>query len=51
MRFCAIFIGLGDRMTNSGLLPPEMNPAVHNMVTQALADLLGIDNPTPSTIG
>ena len=51
MRFCAIFIGLGDRITNSGLLPPEMNPAVHNMVTQALADLLGIDNPTPSTIG
>ena len=51
MRFCAIFIGLGDRMTNSGLLPPEMNPAVGNMVTQALADLLEIDNPTPSTIG
>ena len=51
MRFCAIFIGLGDRMTDSGLLPPEMNPAVGNMVTQALADLLGIDNPTPSTIG
>ena len=50
MRFCAIFIGLGDRMTNGGLLPPEMNPAVHNMVTQALADLLGIDNPTPSVI-
>jgi len=51
MRFCAIFIGLGDRMTSSGLLPAEMNPAVGNMVTQALADLLGIDNPTPSTIG
>ena len=50
MRFCAIFIGLGDRMTNSGLIPPEMNPAVRNMVTQALADLLDIPNPTPSTI-
>ena len=50
MRFCAIFIGLGDRITSSGLIPPEMNPAVGNMVTQALADLLGIDNPTPSTI-
>jgi aminoglycoside phosphotransferase (APT) family kinase protein len=51
MRFCAIFIGLGDRMTNGGILPPEMNPAVGNMVTHALADILGIDNPTPSTIG
>lgn len=51
MRFCAIFIGLGDRMTDGGILPPEMNPAVGNMVTQSLADRLGIDNPTPSTIG
>ena len=51
MRFCAIFIGLGDRMTNGGIIPPEMNPAVANMVTQSVADLLGIDNPTPSTIG
>ena len=50
MRFCAIFIGLGDRITSSGLIPPEMNPAVGNMVTQALADLLEIENPTPSTI-
>ena len=49
-RFCAIFIGLGDRMADSGLIPPDMNPAVHNMVTQALADLLEIPNPTPSTI-
>nr|NIR38810.1 phosphotransferase family protein [Actinomycetota bacterium]NIS33446.1 phosphotransferase family protein [Actinomycetota bacterium]NIT96898.1 phosphotransferase family protein [Actinomycetota bacterium]NIU20571.1 phosphotransferase family protein [Actinomycetota bacterium]NIU68338.1 phosphotransferase family protein [Actinomycetota bacterium] len=50
MRFCAIFIGLGDRMTNAGLVPPELDMAVANMVTQALADLLGIDNPTPSRI-
>jgi aminoglycoside phosphotransferase (APT) family kinase protein len=51
MRFCAIFIGLGDRLVDSGVLPPEMNPAVANMVTQSLADRLGIDNPTPSLIG
>lgn len=51
MRFCAIFIGLGDRMTNTGMIPSEMNPAVNNMVTQSLATLLGIENPTPSTIG
>ncbi len=50
MRFCAIFIRLGDRMEASGLLPPEMNPAVANMVTEALAVLLDIDNPTPSVI-
>lgn len=50
MRFCAIFIGLGDRMTDSGLIPNDMNPAVDNMVTQALADLLKIENPTPSAI-
>ncbi|MCQ3806435.1 MAG: phosphotransferase family protein [Acidimicrobiia bacterium] len=51
MRFCAIFIGLGDRLTDSGLIGKELNPAVNNMVTQAVADLLGIDNPTPSNIG
>ncbi len=51
MRFCAIFVGLGDRLAESGVLPEEMNPAVGNMVTEALARLLGIDNPTPSTIG
>ena len=51
MRFCAIFIRLGDRLTNSGLLPPEMNPAIGNMVTRSLANILEIDNPTPSLIG
>jgi len=50
MRFCAIFIRLGDRLTNTGLFQPEMNPAVGNMVTQSLATLLEIDNPTPSLI-
>jgi aminoglycoside phosphotransferase (APT) family kinase protein len=50
MRFCAIFIRLGDRLESSGLLPPEMNPAVANMVTAAMAQLLAIDNPTPSVI-
>ena len=50
MRFCAIFIRLGDRLTNIGLFPPEMNPAVGNMVTQSLATLLEIENPTPSLI-
>ncbi len=37
MRFCAIFIKLGDRMTRAGLVPKEANMSVDNMVTQALA--------------
>jgi aminoglycoside phosphotransferase (APT) family kinase protein len=48
MRFCAIFIGLGDRITNQGLVPPEMNMSVANMVTQSLATYLEIENPTPA---
>lgn len=48
MRFCAIFIRLGDRMVNAGLVPAEMNMPVANQVTAALAKLLDIDNPTPS---
>ncbi len=47
MRFCTIFIRLGDRLTAAGFIPPERNPAVGNQVTAALAVLLGIDNPTP----
>ena len=47
MRFCTIFIRLGDRLTAAGFVPPERNPAVGNQVTAALAVLLGIDNPTP----
>lgn len=50
MRFCAIFIRLGDRLTAAGLLPPEMNPAVGNQVTAALAALLDIPNPTPDLL-
>ena len=48
MRFCAIFIGLADRMVANGLVPAEMNMSVANMVTQSLADPLEIDNPTPA---
>lgn len=48
MRFCAIFVGLADRMVAGGLVPAEMNMAVANMVTASLATLLEIDNPTPS---
>lgn len=48
MRFCAIFIGLADRMVANGLVPAEINMSVANMVTQSLATLLEIDNPTPS---
>ena len=40
MRFCAIFIGLGDRLVDVGLMPPENSMAVDNMVTDALARLL-----------
>lgn len=47
MRFCTIFIRLGDRLTAAGFMAPDRNPAVGNQVTAALAGLLGIDNPTP----
>ena len=50
MRFCAVFIRLGDRLTAAGVVPPERNPAVGNQVTAALAALLGIDNPTPDLL-
>ena len=50
MRFCTIFIRLGDRLTAAGFVPPERNPAVGNQVTAALAALLGIDNPTPDLL-
>ena len=48
MRFCAIFIGLADRMVTNGLVPSELNMSVANMVTQSLATHLDIDNPTPA---
>jgi len=50
MRFCTIFIRLGDRLTAAGFVPPERNPAVGNQVTAALAALLGVDNPTPDLL-
>lgn len=50
MRFCAVFVRLGDRLTAAGFVPPERNPAVGNPVTAALAGLLGIDNPTPDRL-
>lgn len=50
MRFCAIFIRIGDRMARSGLLGPGVNPAVGNLATAALAVRLGIDNPTPDLL-
>ena len=50
MRFCTIFIRLGDRLTAAGLVPEDMNPAVGNQVTAALAKLLDIDNPTPDRL-
>jgi hypothetical protein len=48
MRFCAIMIPLSDRMVNAGLAPESLNMAVANAVTDALAVLLGIPNPTPA---
>jgi hypothetical protein len=35
-------------MVANGLVPAEINMSVANMVTQSLATLLEIDNPTPS---
>jgi aminoglycoside phosphotransferase (APT) family kinase protein len=47
MRFCAIFIGLGDRLVDAGLMPPENSMAVDNMVTEALARLLQLNGTVP----
>ncbi|MCU1372723.1 MAG: hypothetical protein JWO68_9 [Actinomycetia bacterium] len=47
MRFAAIMIPLSDRMSAAGLVPKELNMAVANAVTDAVAKLLGIENPTP----
>jgi aminoglycoside phosphotransferase (APT) family kinase protein len=41
-RFTAVMIRTMDRMTKSGMMPPEMNAGVDNVATQVLADLLGI---------
>ena len=50
MRFASIFIRLGDRLVSAGLVPEEANPAVGNLVTDALSRLLGIENPTPNNL-
>jgi aminoglycoside phosphotransferase (APT) family kinase protein len=42
MRFCAIMIRLGDRFVRAGLAPADSNNSVQNLVTEALARLLGI---------
>jgi aminoglycoside phosphotransferase (APT) family kinase protein len=47
MRFDAIMIVLADRMVDAGLVSAAVNMGVANDVTEALARLLGIDNPTP----
>jgi aminoglycoside phosphotransferase (APT) family kinase protein len=47
MRFAAIMIPLSDRMVSAGLVPAELNMAVANAVTDAVAKLIGIENPTP----
>lgn len=48
MRFCSVMIALGDRMVAAGLVPAEINMSVANQVSDALARLLGIDNPYPA---
>ena len=40
MRFCAIMVKLGDRLTGRGLAPVEANLSVDNGTTDALARLL-----------
>jgi aminoglycoside phosphotransferase (APT) family kinase protein len=42
MRFCAIFIRLGDRFVRAGLTAAESNVAIQNLVTDAVDRLLGI---------
>ena len=42
LRFTAVMIRNGDRMTADGLIPASMNMAIHNPASQVLADLLGI---------
>jgi len=48
VRACFAYLRLGDRMTEMGAVPPELEYGVRNRGTDLLADLLGIENPTPS---
>ena len=50
MRFCSIFIRLGDRLVDAGFMKEDSNPAIPNMVTASLARYLGVENPTPSIL-
>lgn len=40
MRFCAIMIKLGDRMTRAGIVPAEVNMSIQNGTTESLRRLL-----------
>ena len=40
MRFCAIMIKLGDRMTRAGIVPAEANMSIKNGTTDSLARLI-----------
>ena len=40
MRFCAIMIKLGDRLTRAGIVPPEANMPIQNGTTESLERLL-----------
>lgn len=42
MRFAAVMIRNGDRLTRAGRMPPEMRFAIHNPGAQVLADLLEV---------
>ena len=50
VRFAAIMIVLMDRMVDAGLVPAVINMAIANPVTDAVARLLGIANPTPPLV-
>jgi aminoglycoside phosphotransferase (APT) family kinase protein len=44
MRFCAIMIKLGDRMTRAGIVPKDVNMSIQNGTTDSLARLLAKQN-------
>jgi aminoglycoside phosphotransferase (APT) family kinase protein len=51
LRYAGIMIPLADRMVAAGLMPAALNVSVANNVTGGMAELLGIDNPTPVQTG
>jgi aminoglycoside phosphotransferase (APT) family kinase protein len=42
LRYTAVFVPLGKRLTASGRVPAEMNMSIDNVATQLLADILEI---------